>query len=110
MDAGSNLDFWGERVDLAASFRWTARLDMHEGVANHFSFAVNEKGTQFLMNPDQMHFARIKASDLIIVDAEDPTTMEGPNAPDATAWGLHGAVHRMCPHARCVRNNDAKSV
>ena len=102
MGVGANLDFWSERVDLAASFRWTARLNMHEGVANHFSFAINEKGTKFLMNPDQMHFARIKASDLIIVDADNPATMEGPNAPDATAWGLHGAVHRMCPHARCA--------
>ena len=23
--------------DLAAAFRWTARLNMHEGIANHFS-------------------------------------------------------------------------
>ena len=21
---------------------------------------------------------------------------------DPTAWGLHGAIHRACPHARCV--------
>lgn len=21
---------------------------------------------------------------------------------DPTAWGLHGSVHRLCPHARCV--------
>ena len=26
--------------DLAATFRWTARLNMHEGVANHFSACV----------------------------------------------------------------------
>ena len=25
-----------------------------------------------------------------------------PDAPDPTAWGLHGSVHRRCPHARCV--------
>ncbi len=23
--------------DLAAAFRWTAKLNMHEGIANHFS-------------------------------------------------------------------------
>ena len=51
-----NIGNWQERVDLAATFRWTARLNLHEGVANHFSFAVNERGTQFLMNPNQMHF------------------------------------------------------
>lgn len=98
----TNIDHWNERVDLAAAFRWTARLNMHEGVANHFSFAVNNDGTQFLMNPNQMHFARIKASDMLLVDANDPSTLSGPNAPDPTAWGLHGGIHRLVPHARCA--------
>jgi ribulose-5-phosphate 4-epimerase/fuculose-1-phosphate aldolase len=97
-----NLSNWQERVDLAAAFRWTARLNMHEGVANHFSFAINDDGTQFLMNPNQMHFSRVKASDMIVVDANDPKTLSGPNAPDPTAWGLHGGIHRHCPHARCA--------
>ena len=97
-----NMTHWTARVDLAAAFRWTARLNMHEGVANHFSFAINDDGTRFLMNPNQMHFARIKASDLIEVDANDPETLSGPNAPDPTAWGLHGGIHRHVPHARCA--------
>ena len=28
------------RVDLAAALRWAARLELHEGVDNHFSMAV----------------------------------------------------------------------
>lgn len=99
---GSNLDHWQERVDLAAAFRWTARLNMHEGVANHFSLAVNDDGTQFLMNPNQAHFSRLKASNLLLLDANDPATMDRPDAPDPTAWGLHGSIHRLAPHARCV--------
>ena len=98
----ANLDHWQERVDMAAAFRWTARLNMHEAVANHFSLAVNDDGTRFLINPNQSHFARIKASDLLEVDANDPSTMDHPNAPDPTAWGLHGSLHRLCPHARCI--------
>ena len=97
-----NLQYLEQRTDLAAAFRWTARLNMHEGVANHFSLAVNDDGTQFLMNPNQMHFERIKASDMLFIDANDPDTLSGPNAPDPTAWGLHGAIHRHCPHARCA--------
>jgi ribulose-5-phosphate 4-epimerase/fuculose-1-phosphate aldolase len=97
-----NIDHWQERVDLAAAFRWTARLNMHEAVANHFSLSINDEGTRFLMNPNQMHFARIRASDLIEIDANDPETLDGPNAPDPTAWGLHGGLHRHCPHARCA--------
>jgi ribulose-5-phosphate 4-epimerase/fuculose-1-phosphate aldolase len=97
-----NIGHWAERVDLAAAFRWTVHLNMHEAVANHFSLAVNPEGTQFLINPNGRHFARIKASDLVLIDANDATTMARPDAPDPTAWGLHGAVHRACPHARCV--------
>ena len=98
----TNLPHYEERVDLAAAFRWTVRLNMHEAVSNHFSLAVNDDGSQFLMNPNQVHFSRIKASDLLLVDANDPETLTGPNAPDPTAWGLHGAIHRHVPHARCV--------
>ncbi|MEP4194527.1 MAG: class II aldolase and adducin N-terminal domain-containing protein [Aliishimia sp.] len=97
-----NMDHWQERVDLAAAFRWTERLNMHEAVANHFSLSVNDDGSKFLMNPNQKHFARVKASDLLLLDANDPSSMEGPDAPDPTAWGLHGTLHRLCPHARCA--------
>lgn len=99
------LPFWQERVDLAAAFQTAARLNLHEAVANHFSLAVNNEGTQFLINPNQRHFSLIKASDILFLDANDPDALSGPDAPDApdpTAWGLHGGVHRHCPHARCV--------
>lgn len=97
-----NMDHWQERVDLAAAFRWTERLNMHEGVSNHFSMATNDEGTKFLMNRNQVHFSRIRASDLLELDANNPDTLSGPDAPDPTAWGLHGGIHRHCPHARCA--------
>ena len=102
MNQHANITHWAERVDMAAAFRWTARLNMHESVANHFSLAVNPEGTRFLINPNGRHFSRITASSLIEIDANDPATMDRPDAPDPTAWGLHGSVHRACPHARCV--------
>ena len=98
----SNMNFEAERVDLACAFRWTVKLNMHEAVSNHFSLAVNDSGTQFLMNPNQVHFSRITASSLLLLDAEDPASMDRPDAPDPTAWGLHGAIHRNVKHARCV--------
>ena len=103
-----NLGHWDERVDLAAAFRWTVRLNMHEGVANHFSLAVSDDGQKFLMNPNSRHFSRIKASDLLLLDAGDPTAMERPDAPDPTAWHLHGALHRNVPQARCVMHVHSK--
>jgi len=90
------------RADLSAAFRWAVRLNYHEGVANHFSVAINDSGSQFLINPNQRHFSTIKASDLLLLDTSNQDTMFQANAPDPTAWGLHGAVHKHCPHARCV--------
>ncbi len=90
-----------ERIDLACAFRWTARMGMHEAVANHLSLAVNKEGTKFLINPIK-HFSRIKASDLLLLDGNDPPDINDPLGPDPTAWGLHGAIHRNCPHAVCV--------
>jgi len=90
-----------EREELAACFRWTARVNMHEGIANHFSYAVNESGSQFLVNPYGRHFSRMRASDLLLIDADDPDSRRHPDL-DPTAWCIHGAIHRMAPHARCI--------
>lgn len=94
--------FGGERIDLAAAFRWFARLDMHESVANHLSLAVNTDGSRFLINPRGRHFARISARHLLLLDANDARTLEQPDAPDPTAWYLHSRLHARLPEARCV--------
>ena len=98
----SNDSFQEERKDLAAAFRWAERSNLHEAVANHFSLAVNSEGTEFLMNPNMWHFSRIKASDLLLLDVNDKSVLSKDNPPDATAWGLHGAIHKLCPHAKCI--------
>ncbi|MBA4325170.1 MAG: hypothetical protein C0426_09030 [Rhodobacter sp.] len=102
MNRHTNMTFLDLRQDLAAAFRWTARLGLHESVANHFSLAVNPEGTRFLINPNGRHFSRITATSLVEIDANDSATMSRPDAPDPTAWGLHGSIHRACPHAVCV--------
>lgn len=94
--------YYEQRVQLACAFRWACRLDMHESVANHFSLRVAEDGSRFLINPNGRHFSRIRATDLLLVDAGDSGTMDRDDAPDPTAWGLHGSIHRVCPHATCV--------
>ncbi|MEQ8306378.1 MAG: class II aldolase/adducin family protein [Hoeflea sp.] len=88
------------RVDLAAALRLAAYYDWHEGVANHFSAAVSPDGRKFLMNPRWKHFSMAKASELLLIDADDPDTMNRPDAPDPSAWSIHGAIHRRVPHAR----------
>ena len=90
------------RIDLAAAFRWAARLDMHESIANHFSATVSDDGKRFLLNPVGRHFSRVRASELLLLDARDPDALQGANAPDPTAWYLHAELHQRLPRARCI--------
>lgn len=88
------------RVDLAAAFRLAVHFDWHESVGNHFSAAVSPDGSKFLMNAKWQHFSTIKASDLLLLDANDAATPERENPPDPSAWCIHGAIHRAVPGAR----------
>jgi len=96
------------RADLAAAFRWFARLNMHESVANHLSAAVSADGAKFLINPRGRHFARMSAGDLLLLDANDPSTPTREDAPDPTAWHLHARLHARLPLARCVMHLHPK--
>ena len=59
------------KKDLAATFRWAARLNMHEGVANHFSACIPGSTDEFLVNKSGIHFSQMKVSDLILVNKEN---------------------------------------
>ena len=90
------------RIDLAAALRLAVLMDWHEAVGNHFSLAVSADGKQFLMNPRWKHFSLVRASDLLLLDSGDMQTMSRPDAPDASAWCIHGRIHARVPRARCV--------
>ena len=100
--ATGETDVAALRVDLAAAFRLAVEFNWHESVGNHFSAAVSADGKRFLMNPRWKHFSVIRASDLLLLDADDPDTMRRANAPDPSAWCIHGAVHRRNPAARVL--------
>ncbi|PVZ20454.1 MULTISPECIES: class II aldolase and adducin N-terminal domain-containing protein [unclassified Pseudomonas] len=89
------------RVDLAACFRIIAHLNLHEAVANHFSAAVSADGKRFLLNPKWKHFSRIRASDLLLLDADDSSCAER-NDVDSTAWSIHGQIHQRLPQVKVV--------
>ncbi len=87
------------RRDLAAAFRAAVRFGMHEGVCNHFSLAIDDNRT-FLMNPHGVHFSRLRASNLISVDAEGRSV--DAEEKRHTAFYIHSRIHRANPRARCV--------
>jgi ribulose-5-phosphate 4-epimerase/fuculose-1-phosphate aldolase len=94
--------------DLAATFRWTARLNMHEGVANHFSACV-PGSSNFYVNKAGIHFSQIKASDLILVTKENIESLRSkPDIVDPTALNIHGTIHEKVPHAKCIFHVHSK--
>jgi len=90
------------RINLAAAFRLAAKFDWNESIGNHFSCAISQDGKTFLLNPKWKHFSLIKASDLLLLNADDPDIVNRPDAPDITAWCIHGAIHAQLPTARVV--------
>lgn len=90
------------RQDLAAAFRLCHQFGWSESVGNHFSAAIGDEGNRFLLNPKWQHFNSICAKDLLQLDALDETIMNSANAPDASAWAIHGTIHRLLPEAKVV--------
>lgn len=91
------------RVDIAAAFRMAARLGMHEGVCNHFTVMLTDMGERplFLINPKGMHFERITASTLLVID-EHGKTVEGSARPPTTGYAIHTRIHLNHPSAKVV--------
>jgi ribulose-5-phosphate 4-epimerase/fuculose-1-phosphate aldolase len=69
------------RIDLAACFRMAARLGMHEGICNHFSFMVPGRDDLFMVNPDGYAFSEITASKLLICDFDGTRRRAPPFTP-----------------------------
>ena len=91
------------RHDLVVAFRWAARLNMHEAVANHFSVAISDDGQKFLINPAGRHFSQMQMSDLVLLDASRNDLGLLPSTDvDPTAVNLHGQIHKFLPDAKCI--------
>ena len=94
------LEVTTARVDLAAAFRLAARMDLHEGVCNHFSFMLTD-GKRFLLNRYGLHWSEVSASNLLTLDAEG-NILEGEGEYEKTAFYIHSRIHLAHPRARCV--------
>lgn len=95
--------------DLAAAFRWTAKLNMHEAIANHFSVCAPNSNGDFYVNGTGMHFSSIKASDLFLVEQSKLNELKDrPELVDPTALHIHGSIHKKVPHAKCILHVHSK--
>ncbi len=91
------------RRDLAFAFRFAARLNIHEATANHFSVVASQDSNDFLINPAGRHVSLVRASDLILIDLNAKSFGIAENQlVDPTAINLHGQLHKLLPHAKCI--------
>ena len=88
------------RVDLAAAFRLAVRMDLHEGVCNHFS-AMMPGGGRFLLNRYGLHWSEVTASNLLSLDAAG-NVLAGEGEFEKTAFWIHSRIHLAHPRAACV--------
>ncbi|MGQ0546235.1 MAG: aldolase [Betaproteobacteria bacterium] len=87
------------RIDLAAAFRFAVRLDLHEGVCNHFSFMLPDG--RFLLNRYGRHWSEVTASNLLALNARGEV-LEGEGEFEKTAFYIHSRIHLAHPRAACV--------
>lgn len=91
---------WAARRDLAAAFRLAARMELHEGVCNHFTLMLPD-GKRFLLNAYGLHWSEVTASNLLALDAEG-RVLEGEGEFEKTAFYIHSRIHLHNPRAACV--------
>jgi len=89
------------KIDLAAALRLADRHGFSEGICNHFSYAVPGYSDLFLLNPYGRHWAEMRASDILLLDAEG-RKLEGRGEAELTAFWIHSRVHVGNPKARAV--------
>ena len=81
---------------LAAAFRLFAKFGFSEGVAGHITARDPERTDCFWVNPFGMHFAHVRASDLLLVN-ELGEVVEGERPINEAAFAIHSRVHMARP-------------
>jgi len=100
MGSMDDLEVAAARIDLAAAFRLAARMDLHEGVCNHFSLMLPD-GKRFFLNRYGLHWSEVSASNLLMLDAEG-NVLHGEGGYEKTAFFIHSRIHLANSRAACV--------
>jgi ribulose-5-phosphate 4-epimerase/fuculose-1-phosphate aldolase len=100
MGTMDELEVSAARIDLAAAFRLAVRMDLHEGVCNHFSLMLPD-GKHFLLNRYGLHWSEVSASNLLLLDAGG-NVLQGEGEFEKTAFYIHSRIHLANARATCV--------
>jgi len=90
-----------EKQQLAAGFRVFAMHGFDEGLAGHITVRDCIEPDTFWVNPVGMHFAHIKASDLVRID-HSGNIVDGNCAVNNAAFAIHSRIHHARPDVKAV--------
>lgn len=96
-----------EKQRLAAGFRVFALHGFDEGLAGHITQRDCIDTETFWVNPVGVHFAHIKASDLVRVDHKG-NIVEGNSPINNAAFAIHSRIHMARPDVGAVAHAHTK--
>ena len=96
-----------EKQRLAAGFRVFAMHGFDEGLAGHITQRDCIDTETFWVNPLGVHFAHIKASDLVRVD-HTGNIVEGSSPINNAAFAIHSRIHMARPGVNAVAHAHTK--
>ncbi|KAF7535352.1 hypothetical protein G7054_g5449 [Neopestalotiopsis clavispora] len=91
------------RQHMAAAFRFFGKNGYTEGTSGHISVRDPILPNHFWMNPFAVHFNQLKASDMVLVDAEGYVVPGGNQAMiNEAGFMIHSEVHKARPDVVAV--------
>jgi ribulose-5-phosphate 4-epimerase/fuculose-1-phosphate aldolase len=87
------------RKKLSDALRLAAKFDLHEGIDNHFSFALSPQ--RILINPFGIHWSQMTPDALLTIDANG-RQIAGSGEVERSAAMIHSAGHTAVPRHRAI--------
>lgn len=102
---------WKLRCELATAYRAFERLGMNEGVCNHLTAKAPSLYTDnemILLIPYGMYWSDVTPEDLIGVDMNSPTVIEGKGTAEKTATAIHKGIYRNRPDVNAIMHTHPR--
>ena len=93
---------WEARVDLAAAYRLVALYGWDDLIFTHLSARVPGPEHHFLINPYDMMFEEITASNLVKIDTEGNPVGKSEHPVNPAGFTIHSAIHMAREDAAAV--------
>ncbi len=91
---------------LAAAFRLFAKYGYDEGIAGHITARDPERTDHFWVNPLGLPFAKMKVSDLLLVNHAGEV-VEGDRIVNPAAFAIHSQIHRARPDVAAAAHSHS---